>query len=184
MLSGHRTGSGDATIAATRVSRRDTRLTFNRAVQPQSQGLGKIMIAPIRVLLQTTIPESNDDWSIDRFSLLRGHLASLIDGNDNALAEVTARNREADGNGDDPVLRVLDRSAYDELWLFATDAGRGLTAADCAGITRFRQRGGGILLTRDHQDPRSSLCYMGGIGAAHLFYSRNPEPDAARPVVA
>ena len=44
------------------------------------------MIPPIRVLLQTTIPESNDDWSIDRFSLLRGYLASLIDGNDNALA--------------------------------------------------------------------------------------------------
>jgi hypothetical protein len=70
-----------------------------------------IMIAPIRVLLQTTIQGSNDDWSIDRFSLLRGHLASLIDGNDNALAEVTARNRESDENGDDPVLRVLDRSA-------------------------------------------------------------------------
>jgi len=140
-------------------------------------------ITPIRVLLQTTIPESKDDWTVDRFSLLRGYLASLIDGNDHALAEVTARNRESDGNGDDPVLKVLDRSAYDELWLFAVDAGKGLTAADCAGITRFRQRGGGILLTRDHQDLRSSSCYMGGIGAAHFFHSRNPEPDAARRVI-
>jgi hypothetical protein len=141
------------------------------------------MTTPIRILLQTTIPAREDDWSVDRFSLLRGHLASLTDGNDNALAEVTARNRESDENGDDLVLKVLDRSAYDELWLFAVDAGRGLTAADCAGITRFRQRGGGILLTGDYQDLGSSLCYMGGIGAARFFQRRNPEPDAARPVI-
>jgi hypothetical protein len=142
-----------------------------------------MMITPIRVLLQTTIPEGKDDWSVDRFSLLRGYLASLTDGNENALIEVTARNRESDENGDDLVLKVLDRSAYDELWLFAVAAGRGLTAADCAGITRFRQRGGGILLTRDHQDLGSSLCYMGGIGTAHFSHSRNPEPDAAGPVI-
>jgi hypothetical protein len=69
------------------------------------------MTTPIRILLQTTIPAREDDWSVDRFSLLRGHLASLTDGNDNALAEVTARNRESDENGEDLVLKVLDRSA-------------------------------------------------------------------------
>jgi hypothetical protein len=109
------------------------------------------MTTPIRILLQTTIPESKDDWSVDRFSLLRGYLASLTDGSGNAFVEVTARNRESDENGDDLALRVLDRSAYDELWLFAVDAAKRLTAADCAGITRFRQRGGGILLMRNHQ---------------------------------
>src|SRR4029077_14482826 len=105
------------------------------------------------------------------------------DGNGNALAEVTARNRESDENGDDLVLKVLDRSAYDELWLFAVDASRGLTAVDCAGITRFRQRGGGILLAGNHRDLGSSLCYMGGIGAARFFHIRNSEPDAARRVI-
>ena len=141
------------------------------------------MTTPIRILLQTTIPDSEDDWSVKRFSLLHGYLASMTDRSNNALAEVTARNRESDENGDDLVLKVLERSAYDELWLFAVDAGSGLTAGDCAGITRFRQRGGGLLLTRDHQDLGSSLCTLGGIGAAHFFHSRNLEPDASRHVI-
>ena len=42
------------------------------------------------------------------------------------------------------------------LWLFAIDT-TGLTVADCQGITRFRQRGGGIMATRDHQDLGISL---------------------------
>ena len=47
-------------------------------------------------------------------------------------------------------------------------------------ITRFRQRGGGILTARDHQDLASSLCSIGGIGAAHFFHTRNPDPDTSR----
>src|SRR4029077_479344 len=42
------------------------------------------------------------------------------------------------------------------------------------------QRGGGILSARDHQDMGSSLCSLGGIGAAHYFHTRNPEPDSER----
>ena len=33
----------------------------------------------IHVLLQTTIPPIEDDWNINRFSLLREHLSSLTD---------------------------------------------------------------------------------------------------------
>lgn len=54
------------------------------------------MERPIRVLLQTTIPTTKDDWSIERFSLLRDYLASLKNEAGNSLCEVTARNREAD----------------------------------------------------------------------------------------
>jgi hypothetical protein len=64
--------------------------------------------------------------------------------------------------------------------LFALDQGDGLTDADCSGITRFRQRGGGILSTRDHQDMGSSLCTLGGVGAAHHFQTKNPEPERER----
>ncbi len=138
------------------------------------------MTKPIRILLQTTIPANEDDWSIARFSLLREHLAALEDGTGNKLCEVSARDRETKAGEDDPVLSTLDESDFDELWLFAVDVGDGLTAADCKGITRFRQRGGGILTTRDHQDLGSSLCTLGGIGAAHFFNTKNPEPDAAR----
>lgn len=140
------------------------------------------MTKPIRVLLQTTIPFAEDDWHIDRFSLLRDHLKSLRDEAGQPLCKVTTRNRETNEAGNDPVLSTLDTSDFDELWLFAIDTGKGLTTADCEGITRFRQRGGGILATRDHEDLGISLCTLGGIGLAHFFHTKHPEPDTARHV--
>jgi hypothetical protein len=140
------------------------------------------MTEPIRILLQTTIPFAEDDWHVGRFSLLRDHLASLKNEAGDSLCQVTTRNRESNAAGDDRVLSALDKSDFDELWLFAIDTGAGLTVADCQGITRFRQRGGGIMATRDHQDLGISLCTLGGIGRAHFFHSKNPEPDAARQI--
>jgi hypothetical protein len=140
------------------------------------------MTTPIQILMQTTIPFAEDDWHIGRFSLLRDELASLKDESGNLLYEVSTRNRETDSAGNDPVLSTLDASNFNELWLFAIDQGDGLSAADCQGITRFRQRGGGIMATRDHQDLGISLCTLGGIGRAHFFHSQHPEPDPARHV--
>ncbi len=140
------------------------------------------MTTPIRILMQTTIPFEEDNWNIGRFSLLRDHLASLKDEAGNVLYEVTTRDRETDADGNDPVLSTLDQTAFDELWLFAIDLGDGLTTADCQGITRFRQRGGGIFATRDHQDLGKSLCTLGGIGRAHYFHSKHPEADPSRQV--
>lgn len=140
------------------------------------------MTKPIRILLQTTIPLAEDDWHIGRFSLLRDELSSMKDEAGNQLCEVTTRNREADAAGNDPVLSRLDQTDFDELWLFAIDTGDGLSVPDCQGITHFRQRGGGIMATRDHQDLGISLCTLGGIGRAHFFHSKHPEPDAARHV--
>lgn len=140
------------------------------------------MTSPIRILMQTTIPFEKDNWHIGRFSLLRDELSSVKDGAGNPLYEVTTRNRETDAAGNDPVLSALDASNFDELWLFAIDLGDGLTVADCQGITRFRQRGGGIMATRDHQDLGTSLCTLGGIGRAHFFHSKHPEPDPSRHV--
>jgi hypothetical protein len=77
--------------------------------------------------------------------LLRAHLASLKNEAGHRRCQVTARNRVSDAGADDPVLSTLDRSEFDELWLFAIDSGDGLTAADCQGIMGFRQRAGGIL---------------------------------------
>lgn len=135
---------------------------------------------PLKILLQTTIPEVEDDWHIGRFSLLRAHLESLHDNSGRPLYGVTARNREADGVGNDRLLHRLDESEFDQLWIFAVDFGDGLTPDDCAGISRFRKRGGGIFSTRDHNDLGSSLCTLGGIGAAHYFHSKNPDPDPTR----
>lgn len=132
------------------------------------------------ILLQTTIPFNEDDWHVGRLSLLTEHLDSLSDKNGNKLYNVTARNRELDVNVPDPILSSIDQSNFDQLWLFALDMGDGLTPADCAAITRFRQRGGGIFSTRDHNDMGSSLCTLGGVGAAHYFHTKQPDPDESR----
>ena len=137
---------------------------------------------PVQVLLQTTIPAIEDDWHIERFSLLRDHLSSIKDEQGRQRYQVTARNREEDSAGNDPLLSALDNSHFDQLWLFAVDTGNGLSKSDCEGITRFHKRGGGILSTRDHQDLGSSLCTLGGIGAAHFFHSKNQDPDLSRHV--
>jgi hypothetical protein len=134
----------------------------------------------IRILLQTTISAVEDDWNIDRFSLLREHLNSLTDAQGKTLCEVVARNRENNGEGDDQILSRLDETDFDQLWLFAVDSGDGLTVTDCQGITRFRQRGGGILTTRDHQDLGSSLCTLGGVGRAHFFHTKHLDPDESQ----
>ncbi|MEP0753460.1 hypothetical protein NDA03_14680 [Trichocoleus sp. Lan] len=138
------------------------------------------MTQPIRILLQTTIPTTEDDWSIWRFSMLRDYLASVTDEAGNLLFEVTERDRVSDADGNDPILSTLDRSDFDQLWLFALDTGEGLTEKDCAGINAFRRRGGGILTTRDHQDMGCSMYGLGDIGAIHFFNTKNPDPDESR----
>jgi hypothetical protein len=134
---------------------------------------------PLQILLQTTISTTANDWSIARFSLLHQYLESLTD-NGNPLCEVTSRDRESDSQGNDPILSTLERSHFDELWLFAVDVGNGITEKDCAGITAFRQRGGGILSARDHMDLGCSICSLAGIGANHFFHTKNPDPDVTR----
>jgi hypothetical protein len=138
-------------------------------------------VKPIEVLLQTTIEPTANDWHIGRFSMLRDYLGSLTAADGSRLCNVTARDRESVG-APDPILSALDESAFDELWLFAVDTGNGLDDADREGILRFRARGGGIMITRDHMDLGCSICNMGSIGAAHVFHTHNidgplPPPD-------
>jgi hypothetical protein len=137
---------------------------------------------PLEILLQTTIPYAEDDWHIGRFALLRDYIAGLTNADGTPLARVTARDREPDANGDDPVLSAIDDSAYDQVWLFGVDSGgeTGISAAECKALSAFRARGGAIFATRDHQDLGSSLCNLGGVGAAHFFHSEQPDPDPAR----
>jgi hypothetical protein len=136
---------------------------------------------PINILLQTTIEPTENDWHIGRFSMLRDYLSSLKAADGSPQFNVTARDRDKVG-APDPVLSTLDRSDYDELWLFAVDTGNGLDDADRAGILRFRARGGGLMITRDHMDLGCSICELGSVGAAHIFHSHNavdplPPPD-------
>ena len=137
------------------------------------------MTRPAKLLLQTTIPTTDDDWHIGRFEMLRAYLAGLTDADGAPLFEVIARDRDP-GGAPDSLLSTLGGSDIDAAWLFAVDTGDGLTIEDCAGISAFRQRGGGLMVTRDHMDLGSSVCSLGGVGAAHFFHSKNPDPDEAR----
>jgi hypothetical protein len=139
------------------------------------------MARPINVLLQTTIEPTANDWHIGRFSMLRDYLAALTAADGSRLFQVTARDRDPLG-APDSVLSSLDRSTHDQLWLFAVDTGNGLDDADRAGILRFRARGGGLMITRDHMDLGCSICSLGSVGAAHVFHTHNidgpiPPPD-------
>ncbi len=137
---------------------------------------------PIKVLLQTTIPVIEDDWSIARFSKLATFLGAQRDGDGHPLFAVTTRDRDPAGKPDSVLLR-LDESNYDEVWLFAVDTGDGLTSEDCEAISRFRASGRGLLVTRDHMDLGSSICTLGGVGKAHYFHTRNLDPDPAKRAV-
>ncbi len=131
---------------------------------------------PIKILLQTTIPTTEDDWSIARFGMLGAFLGGQRGADDSAIFDVTMRDRDPLGQPD-TVLSTLDRSDFDELWLFAVDIGNGLTTEDCEAISRFRCNGRGLLVTRDHMDLGSSVCNLAGVGKAHYFHSRNQDPD-------
>lgn len=137
------------------------------------------MSRPIRVLLQTTIPTTDDDWHIGRFSLLSRLLAEATDRYGRPLFEVSMRDRSAVGRPD-PLLSAIDHSGFDELWLFAVDTGDGLHPADCEAIGRFRLKGKGLLVARDHMDLGCSITSLGDIGAANYFHTRNLDPDPAR----
>lgn len=139
------------------------------------------MKRPIQVLLQTTIPHTADDWSIARFSLLAGELRNVQTDTGDPQFEITARDRDPLGTPDS-VLSTLDHSGFDQVWLFAVDIGQGLTPDDCGGISRFRASGRGLMVTRDHMDLGSSICTLGGVGAAHHFHTRNVDQDALKEV--
>jgi hypothetical protein len=128
-----------------------------------------------RVLLQTTIVPTEDDWSIARFSLLGNFLSEQKDASGQRLFEVTMRDRDP-LHAADPVLSSIDRSDFDEMWLFAVDTGAGLRPEECQSISEFRRSGGGLLVARDHMDLGSSVCTLDGVGAAHHFHTRNLDP--------
>jgi hypothetical protein len=136
------------------------------------------MDRPIKVLLQSTIPATFDDWSIARFSRLASYLRQE-QSNGHPLFEVTARDRDPVG-APDSVLSTLDITQFDEVWLFAVDTGNGLTREDCAGLSQYRRAGGGLMVTRDHMDLGSSICDIAGVGAAHHFHTRNIDPAATQ----
>lgn len=120
-----------------------------------------------KILIQTTIPFAPDDWHVGRFRLVRDLLAESHD--------VTARDKEGTP---DAVLTGIEQSDYDQLWLIAVDKGDGLSADECSAISEFRRKGGGLFVLRDHMDLGSSICTLGGVGAAHYFHTKNQNPDA------
>ena len=72
-----------------------------------------------KILLQTTIEYAEDDWSIERFSILADLLSANEEQPGKKSFHVTARNRENLGSGDDRVLRKLDETDFDQILAFS-----------------------------------------------------------------
>jgi hypothetical protein len=117
------------------------------------------------ILVQSTLC-TNEESEDERLSRIVNLLSS--DGHDAIL-----RYREPAPDGSDPVLSRLERSPYEQLWLFAGDRGNGLAPADVRGILRFRERGGAILAARDDENAGFSLLNLGSVGLAHDFRTYN-----------
>ena len=66
------------------------------------------------------------------------------------------------------------------MWLFAVDAGNGLTPRECEAIFEFHARGGGILVARDHLDLGASLSGIRCLGPIEHFHRLQPEADEQR----
>lgn len=134
----------------------------------------------IPILMKTTIGAVADDWNVGRFSLLAAHLRTLQDARGELRYEVFARDRVESAAGDDRDLAQAATGAYAQLWLIAADTVSALTETDIENIRRFRLGGGGILLTRDHQDLGACLSNLGALGATQYFQSVNPDPEPTR----
>lgn len=131
------------------------------------------MGAPIQILVKTTILYTEDDWHIGRFTLMRRQLESMRDASGHPCFKLVARDRIASPDGDDVDLARLDD--FDELWLIAADVTGALTSSDITHINEFRTPGGGVFLTRDHQDLGACLTRLGPIGTTQHFHTVNPE---------
>src|SRR5438067_12403025 len=135
-----------------------------------------------RILLKTTIGPVADDWNIGRFSLLAEHLRGLTDPAGASLYHVVARDRIEHSQGHDTDLEEAARGAYGQLWLIAVDATGALTQVDVGNISRFRQGGGGILLTRDHQDLGACLTKLGSSRGNAILPDRQPGSGRVAPL--
>jgi hypothetical protein len=138
------------------------------------------MADPIRVLLKTTIATTEDDWHVGRFSRLAARLAAATDAAGRLLYAVTACDRRPNTAGDDADLAEAADGVYDQLWLIAVDVTGALTPGDARNVAAFRARGGGVYLTRDHQDLGACLATLAGIGETQHFQSVNPEDPERR----
>jgi hypothetical protein len=112
--------------------------------------------------------------------MLARHLSSLRDPSGGALYDVSAKDRVVTPAGDDLDLERLAGGAFDQLWLFGVDNTGALTERDIGHIEIFQERGGGVFLTRDHQDLGSCLSRLGVSGRTQYFQTVNPETDETR----
>ena len=122
------------------------------------------MPEPIRILLQTTIPTTEDDWHIGRFSLLREHLSGLKDDEGHSLCEVTARDRETNGEGDDRVLSRLD------------------TADFAQALRRVLRQDPDTILIGELRDAETAQTALQAAESGHLVFSTLHTIDAAETV--
>lgn len=75
--------------------------------------------------------------------------------------------------GQGGILRRLDDTVFDQVWLFAADEATGLTPEEVRALLHFRESGGAMLTSRGADDIGASLLNLGAFGAVNHFRSYN-----------
>ncbi len=134
---------------------------------------------PKKILLQTTIPTTADDWDIARFRLLSEFLDGQRGADGSKLFSVTARDRDA-ATGPDAVLSRIDASDFDPAVAFRRGYRRWVVAGGLRGhqpVPRTRRRSAGH--PRSHGSGFVGL-HLGWRRPGAPFPFQDPEADPGR----
>ncbi|MGA7729790.1 MAG: hypothetical protein WCD37_00810 [Chloroflexia bacterium] len=98
--------------------------------------------------------------------------------------DITRAHRDltpAQSNGDDGPKRLdqLNLNNFDEIWLFGLATGNSLTAAEITAVEQFMDRGGGVLVTGDHENLGKGISgALKRVGKLRMY----PAPEAVKNV--
>ena len=135
-------------------------------------------------LLQITIPQSDDDWGSDRFSILRENIEIGLRQNDPGASCIgqTYPTDEADIKA---LHENLSAGHYSQVWLIGADVGDTPGASFYQALEAARSKGTSIVYARDHADlgasVRSCSASLQSLGQTNQFHSLDANPDPERP---
>ena len=134
-------------------------------------------------LLQITIPQNDDDWGSDRFSLLRQNIEIGCRQQD-ANASCIAQSYPTDQAAIESLHQDLRAGHYSQAWVIGADAGDTPGASFYQALEAARRQGTSIVYARDHADLGASVrncsASLQSLGQTNQFRSLDTNPDPER----
>ena len=135
-------------------------------------------------LLQITIPQSDDDWGSDRFSILRENIEIGCRQQD-PIATCIGQAYPTDGAAIEALHQNLSSGHYSQVWLIGADVGDAPGASFYQALEAARSQGTSIVYARDHADLGASVrncsASLQSLGQTNQFHSLDSNPDPQRP---